>query len=258
MEHNESQPPHETARRWDFPDEEVELCAPPRFMVPFSIQPQGAERLAQTLPRKHAEAIELVATSIRSKCIVPALRAGSGEGYLAVLRERGREFMEALRAMNTLVELALPEDSAADLGEAAVDGLDKTLAECANRLSGAEAVAEVDFANQTYRRAIRLARGLRGQPVDPDRAEEDKRLAAKFWAHSALHNFGLLSILAAQDEHPVPDVLETAFGVTRAGALAAYAAARMARDLRRPATEGAQQMVWLGMDDDDLLLADAD
>lgn len=204
----------------------------------------------------HQDAVDLLAESIYRDFVEPALRAEDESAYVDFIAQRWHEFRETLRALHVFIARASSEERASEVAE---ESMAEVLDELRGRivaLAGAEAESELDFASESYLRALRVA-GRFGGLKQPSDLSADRKLCAQFHNFAAIHFLGLFSLLAAAAGSPTSSkVVRRAFDLLRGGALGAYTAARQAMDLRLPAAEATGEFPML--DAGDVALAEAD
>lgn len=204
---------------------------PARYAPPLPVRSARAEKPRGASPRPDAALVTQVVEQIHDRFVVPAIRSGSVGAYVGFFKDHWGDFFDLVRALSVLG--GKDEDSLSEF-ERASSETRELLKMAAERVAGAAAGHEADFAVATALNAIGLVRKFVEMKPPQDQAA-DRKCAADYNQAFAVHCFGAWSVLAVSWEKKGIDegVVRMAFELLRYGALEAYCAAREGLDLRR-------------------------
>jgi hypothetical protein len=206
------------------------------------------------LPQEVRSALSFLAEAIVDVVRGPLNQASTVDEYVQLVQSSWPTYSNLMTAMVTLLSSVSSEEKTLDIADRGQQTLLTAIREPVIQLVGEAGFCEVEFAAQTFRRAVRLTGKLAKKHVAAELQERDRAFAAQFsnWASVYAYATGAVTLIA-QGARPTAAVIAQVFEFLRQGSLSSYTCAREAFDLREHGLQAddALPLPLLALDDED-------
>jgi hypothetical protein len=217
-----------------------------RSGVPGSAKAPGvvAERTTTGLSFSVLRTARSLSGQLYEQYVHPSLAMPSVEAYIKFMSENWPRYMDAHGGYAAVLSGAMDNQRALAVAERQRSQTVASIRTGLLPIAGPDACLEVDFSEQTIRRAIKIAAQLGTFPA-PTNAAEDWRLCMHFESSITLWAFEMMSLLVVTSTRPrlAHGVMDTVFSYLRDSALLAHRSVRKALKLREAQTE--PEGAWL-------------